>query len=226
MNAAINIKWEEARIQSHYEEHYFNDFQKAIGEFGGQANKFMFEEYVLPEETVLDFGCGGGFLLRNLNCREKIGVELNPVARDYCNNQTGIRCYQSLEQISNGSIDVAISSHCLEHAVNPFEIVSSLHKKLKRGGKIVIVVPLDNEGTHWIPGEVNNHLYSFSPMNLGNILQAVGFKEINAEPVLHKWVPGYKEISGIFGFKVFHKLSWLYGFIDRRCVQIKGVGRK
>src|SRR5882762_6850716 len=130
--------------RTHYGERYFNDFQREIGEFGGKANKFMFEKHVLPTDTVLDFGCGGGFLLNNLNCSEKIGVELNPVAREFCNYEMGIACYESLKDIPNASIDTVISSHCLEHTMNPHGIVTLLHEKLKQGGKIVIVVPLEN----------------------------------------------------------------------------------
>jgi SAM-dependent methyltransferase len=220
------MKREESRILAHYEEHYFNDFQKEIGEFGGKANKFMFEKHVLPTDAVLDFGCGGGFLLNNLRCSEKIGVELNPVAREYCNNQMGITCYETLEDVPNESMDVVISSHCLEHTINPLEIVSLLYEKLKNGGKIVIVVPLENYLYRWVPNDVNNHLYSFSPMNLGNILHAVGFKETKTEAVFHKWVPNYKVINRVFGFKMFHRLSWLYGNVNRRIVQVKGVGIK
>jgi SAM-dependent methyltransferase len=220
------LKRDEAIIRSHYGEHYFNDFQKEIGEFGGRANKFMFEKHILPSDTVLDFGCGGGFLLNNLNCSEKIGVELNPVARDFCNYKMGIACFETLDDIADESIDIVISSHCLEHTMNPIEIVSLLYEKLKSGGKIVIVVPLENYQYQWFPNDVNNHLFSFSPMNLGNILQAVGFKEIKIEPVFHKWAPKYKLIDRFFGFKMFHRLSWLYGNINRNLVQVKGVGIK
>src|SRR5260370_42501062 len=74
---------DETVILSHYDVHYFNDFQKKIGEFGGRANKFMFEKHVLAAGTVLDFGCGGGFLLNNPNCSEKIGVRVNPGTREF-----------------------------------------------------------------------------------------------------------------------------------------------
>lgn len=187
----------------------------------------MFEDHVLPFDSVLDFGCGGGFLLKNLACQEKVGVELNPVARAYCNDVTGIRCVESLEAIPNASVDVVISSHCLEHATNPVEIVSALHEKLRPGGRIVIVVPLDSYHYKWAPGNVNNHLYSFSPMNLGNILQSSGFINIHTEPIFHRWVPKYKSIVNIFGFGVFHQLSWIFGSLPNKlCVQVKGVATK
>src|SRR5688572_8897635 len=165
-------------IVEHYQASYFNNFQKRIGEFGGRANKFMFEDHIEPHHVVMDFGCGGGFLLDNLNCRQKIGIEINPVARDYCNAITGIKCFESLDSVTDRSIDVIISSHCLEHITNPYEIVSVLYRKLKNGGKIILVVPLDSYRHNWIKNDQNNHLYSFSPMNLGNILQGNGFINI------------------------------------------------
>ena len=221
------MKQEYSRIADHYEEKYFNDYQKEMGDFGGKANRFMFEKHISPQDTVLDFGCGGGFLLKNLHCRERIGVEINPVARAYCNNINEIQCFDSLEFLPDDSIDVAISSHCLEHTANPFEVVAGLFRKLKRQGKIVIVVPLESYRYAWAPDDVNNHLYSFSPMNLGNILQGVGFQDIKTEVVLHKWVPGYKKIDEVFGLNTFHRLSWLYGkYFNKRSVQVKGYGVK
>lgn len=33
--------------------------------------------YISKEDVVFDFGCGGGFLLKNIECKKKIGVEIN-----------------------------------------------------------------------------------------------------------------------------------------------------
>lgn len=44
---------------SNYDKKYF-DWQKTIGEFGGKANLFKFEDNIKNTDTVLDFGCGGG----------------------------------------------------------------------------------------------------------------------------------------------------------------------
>jgi SAM-dependent methyltransferase len=213
-------------IIDHYQEEYFTNYQKEYGEFGGLANKFMFEPHISDMDAVLDFGCGGGFLLNNLNCRDKTGVEINPVARDYCNQIHGIKCYESLEFIPAESIDVVISSHCLEHTTNPFELITLLFEKLKKTGKIVIVVPVESYRFKWKPKDVNNHLYSFSPMNLGNILQGAGFAEIKTEVILHKWIPGAKKITEMFGLNTFHHLSSLYGKLNKRSVQVKGYGVK
>ena len=61
-------------VSTHYDKKYF-DWQSSIGEFGGWANQTKFAEYISSNSRVLDFGCGGGYLLKNLECRAKAGVE-------------------------------------------------------------------------------------------------------------------------------------------------------
>jgi SAM-dependent methyltransferase len=221
MNAGLR------EIESHYQDDYFNNYQKLYGDFGGRVNKFLFQEHISAGDVVLDFGCGGGFLLRNLNCYERIGVEINPVARKYCQDVNGIKCFESLKFVPKESVDVVISSHCLEHTTNPYELVTMLFEKLKPNGRIVIVVPLDSYRYKWVPNDVNNHLYSFSPMNLGNMLQGAGFSEIKTEAVLHKWFPGFIKVEKLLGLRIFHQLSWLYGkYLNKHYVQVKGYGIK
>lgn len=210
--------------EKHYDDHYFNFHQRRIGEFGAKANMFKFKEYVHPDDTVMDFGCGGGYLLNNLDCKKKIGVEINQVAREVCQG-FGIECYESIEEIPDGSIDIIISNNCLEHTESPSQIVTALYNKLKIGGRVAIVVPCDRQYLKFIPNDINNHLYSFSPMNLGNILQNAGFSEIKVRSIFHKWVP-IPFLVKYFGFKIFHLASHIYGYLDRSYIQVHGAAIK
>ena len=65
----------------HYNSDYF-EWQRKIGMFGGRANSFKFNRSIRPYDTVVDFGCGGGFLLKNLNCLERLGIEVNEAAHE------------------------------------------------------------------------------------------------------------------------------------------------
>lgn len=190
--------------EMHYESEYFLKYQKPIGEFGGKANLFKFAKHINPNDTVLDFGCGGGFLLNNLMCKEKIGIELNDLPRQFCNDNFKIKCFKTLEEVPNESIDVIISNHCLEHTTSPYELIAQMNKKLKKNGKIILVVPLDNFQYKWKKNDVNYHLYSFSPMNLGNLLDAAGFNEISTSVIFHKWPISYNKIKNIIGWNFFH----------------------
>jgi SAM-dependent methyltransferase len=213
------------KVIEHYDEKYFNLYQKNIGMFGGKANLFKYQKFIKKSDIVLDFGCGGGFLLSNLVCDNKIGIEINEIARLHCIS-LGINCYKDIDLIDDNSIDVIISGHCLEHTLSPHYYIDKFYKKLKKGGRVIIVVPTDSYKIKYKPNDVNYHLYSFSPMNLGNLLNSVGFSEIKVETILHKWPPFYFQIQKYLGWKTFHILSLFYGYLRTNVVQIRAFGVK
>ncbi len=212
-------------VAKYYDQEYFDNYQKKIGLFGGKASLFKFQNYIKPEDIVLDFGCGGGFLLSNLSCKKKLGVEINELARKNA-LLLGIECYDNIDIIEDASIDVIISSHCLEHTTSPYDIIAKMYKKLKVGGTIIVVVPTDSFKVKYKPNNVDFHLYSFSPMNLGNLFHSCGFSNIQVKPLFHKWPPYYFIVQRYFGWKIFHAISYLYGYIRTNVVQIKVVALK
>ena len=123
----------EKKSVSNYDIEYFDRYQKKIGELGGVLNKFKFQKHILKSDSVLDFGCGGGFLLHNLECDTKVGVELNDIARNFCNQNFNFKCYKFLNEIPDDSINVVISNHCLEHTPNPDQLIEELYNKIRKG---------------------------------------------------------------------------------------------
>ena len=81
----------------YYDDTYFR-WQAPLGEFGGWANQTKFSEFVDADSTVLDFGCGGGFLLKNMRCGKRVGVELNPTAADTA-KKNGIEIWYSARAV-------------------------------------------------------------------------------------------------------------------------------
>jgi hypothetical protein len=62
-----------------YSEEYFL-WQSKVGKFGAWANKFKFVNSINPTDLVIDYGCGGGYLLDEMHKGPKIGIEPNEVA--------------------------------------------------------------------------------------------------------------------------------------------------
>ena len=112
------------RVSAHYGEDYF-DWQKEWGELAGWAASFKFKESISKDDAVIDFGCGGGFLLDGLECNRKIGIEPNPSAARSVES-FGIQHFHSpthaLELLGEGIADVIISNNALEHTLNPLQI--------------------------------------------------------------------------------------------------------
>lgn len=213
-------------MEEYYNDKYFDDYQKKIGEFGGKANLFKFKKFIKHDSKVLDFGCGGGFLLNNINCSYKVGIEINSVARNFCKSNFNINSYENISEVEDNNFDVIISNHALEHCERPDDILKKLFKKLKKGGKIIIVTPLDSLFFRFDIKDVNKHLYSFSPMNLGNLLVNAGFNNIKTGTIFHKWPPKYNIIQSFFGWNIFHFFSRIYGLINLYWTQTIGIAEK
>lgn len=202
-------------MDSLYGEKYFK-WQKQIGEFGGQANLFKFEKYINKKKDVLDFGCGGGYLLKNIHTDgKKIGIEINPAAREEA-IENGIKCYRDLQEIEDNSVDVIISNHALEHVEYPSDILREFKRVLRNDGFIVVVVPHESSKKVNMTDH-NMHLYTWSPQTLVNLFKVCDISVIGYESICHMWMPHYQKIQEKFGWKIFHKLCWLY-------CKIKGTG--
>lgn len=212
-------------INQHYNAGYFK-WQSTVGGFGGWANLPKFLPYVNSTDRVIDFGCGGGFLLKNLPCQDKIGIEVNLSARNQA-EVLGIKTKASSSEIEDNWADLIISNHALEHVACPLTEIKTLYSKLKPGGKIVFVVPSETIHYSYKPDDINHHLYTWSPMCLGNLFAEAGFKVIEVKPYTHQWPPHYMTIAKIFGGRVFHFVSKIYGyFFARRLKQIRIVAVK
>jgi SAM-dependent methyltransferase len=209
---------------SHYDGRYF-DWQASIGEFGGWANLSKFSAFVSPRSRVLDFGCGGGFLLKNLNCAKKVGVEVNPAAAETA-RRNGVEVFNRVLDVPGDYVDVIISNHALEHALQPLEELKALFGKLEPGGKIVFVVPCESISSGYVPNDVNHHLYSWSPMCLGNLFSEAGFSVLESRPYIHKWPPKYRMIARMGGRPLFDVACRIYGRIARSSFQVRLIAER
>ena len=210
--------------QKHYNKEYFS-WQSSIGEFGGWANLTKFNNYIKPNDSVLDFGCGGGYLLDNIVCAKKAGIEINNEAAQVA-KEKGIDVYTNVKDVPNDSFDVIISNHALEHVMNPLQELTDLFLKLKNGGKVVIVIPCETIKNDYRPDDKNHHLFSWGPMTLGNLLSEAGFQVMESKPYIHKWPPKYKSIARLGGRLLFEMACYLYGRIERTSYQVRAVGIK
>jgi SAM-dependent methyltransferase len=198
-------------MNEHYDDNYFK-WQKDIGAFGGWAELIKFENQITPNMNVIDFGCGGGFLLKSINCKDKIGIEINDIARKNIDD-FGIKSFKYVQDTPDNWADCIISNHALEHVPDPLNQILLLKEKVKKGGKIIFVVPYDS--FEYKPNDINYHFFSWSPMNLGNLFTEAGYKVIESKAFIHKWPPHYYKIAKLFGGKAFHRICRIYGYLKR-----------
>ncbi len=211
-------------ISNYYDDRYFAR-QRLRGEFAGWACLAEFESYISAEDDVLDFGCGGGYLLKNIRCRKRVGVEVNPSAAAVA-KENGVEVYARVEDVPNDYVDIIISNNALEHTLFPLRELKTLYAKLRNAGRVVLVVPCESIGYAYRAGDGNHHLYSWSPMCLGNLLAEAGFSVVESKPYIHKWPPKYRFIARIGGRRAFDIACRVYGRIERSWFQVRAVAEK
>jgi SAM-dependent methyltransferase len=188
-----------------------------------EARKFL--HFVKYTDRLLDFGCGNGSLLLSLPCGVRIGVEVNPHAREYCLSQ-GLEVYPTLDVISANSVDIVISNHALEHVPNPLLALQQMFRCLRPGGQLVLCLPFDDWRTQkaYRSKDINHHLYTWSPQLIGNLLSEVDFRVERCWVYTHAWPLHWKWLDHHLPVRIFDLIcgetAWRH---NRRQVLAKAV---
>jgi SAM-dependent methyltransferase len=191
----------ECDVSSHYlggsGELYFAS-QRQTGNLAAKWNLPIWQPHVGHEHSVLDFGCGGGYLLALLPARRRVGVEVNPAARQQA-EMLGMEVYRSIDEVPSEKFTRIISSHALEHVLAPLATLQGLSQLLQPTGRLLLLLPLDDwrAGTHrsFHQGCFDHHLYSWTPQNLGNLLVEAGYRPVKVEIIVDAMPPGARLIG-------------------------------
>lgn len=177
-------------MKSHYNEKYFQ-WQKKAGEYGADQDLWMYEPYITNSDVVLDFGCGGGYMLERLTCKEKYGVDINVIAQKEAKRKN-INVFRSIDAMPRElRFNTIISHHTLEHTGNPAEILKKLQKHLGKKGLLVCVVPIDDWRMQkkYSRNDINRHLYTWTPLLIGNLFAHCGYSIKNVDIITRAWLP-------------------------------------
>jgi len=210
-------------MRAYYDKAYF-EWQKSAGAFGGMVDLFKFESYISPDDSLIDFGCGGGFLLSRIVCERKAGIEPNQAARAQA-EQLGLRVYKEVEEVPDQFATIVVSNHALEHVEAPLDVLRRLVPKMQPGAKAVFVVPHESERKPYDPTDINQHLYTWTSQTLGNLFMAAGFSNVVVRSIRHMWPPFHRQIYAALGLRAFHFVCRMYALV-RGNYQLCGVAEK
>ncbi|PYL69969.1 MAG: transcriptional regulator [Verrucomicrobia bacterium] len=148
---------------------------------------------LLPRLTVADLGAGEGTLSQLLakNARKVIAIDNSPKMVEFGSKLAKKHGFKNLEYrlgdiedppIAKNSVDLAILSQALHHAIHPQRAIAAAHQILKRGGRLVILDLLSHRferarelyADHWL---------GFSEVELHQFLEKSGFREIEVSVV-------------------------------------------
>jgi len=148
---------------------------------------------LLPELTVADLGAGEGTLSQLLakNARKVVAIDNSPKMVEFGSQLAKRHGFKNLEYrlgdiedppISNSSVDLAILSQALHHAIHPQRAIGAAHRLLKRGGRLV-VLDLLNHRFERARELYADHWLGFSEVQLHQFLEKNAFREIEVSVV-------------------------------------------
>ena len=151
-----------------------------------------------------------------------VGYDISKFALNFCKKK-GIEVTNNIKSIKNDSIDVVFSCHVLEHLEAPFDSIELMRKKLKKGGKLILILPVEKYKKVSFEIDSNQHLYSWNFRTINNLLIKQGFKPIENK---YLWAAGYKKLLlfSRINFNLYNFLTKLTGvFFNTREMKIVAV---
>ncbi len=174
--------------------HYDSNYTDYLGQYSAltELRRTRYFRPHVPEGCdLLDFGCGPGDVVSGLPASRRCGVEISSTSREIA-NEKGIDVRASLEDFRGEKFDRIISSHALEHVVDPAQILVSIRELLAPGGRFIILLPInewsERRQRKWDPNDINQHLFTWTPLLLGNFLTVCGYRPISVTTV-HQCYP-------------------------------------
>ena len=161
-----------------------------------------------PRQVYADLGAGEGLISQLLAARAKkvIAVDHSPrmveVGRDLA-KRSGLKNLEyrqgDMEQppIRPGSVDVAILSQALHHAVHPPRALEAAWKILRPGGTLLVLDLVEHAF------EAAREMYAdvwlgFAPVELSRLMREAGFEGITVEVVAkEKEGPGFQTLLAV-----------------------------
>jgi SAM-dependent methyltransferase len=192
------------RVTTCYDQAYYA-WQRQSGELGAQLDSWKFRPFLNDQMRVLDFGCGGGFMLASLPARERWGVEINPAAALEAATRLD-RVVASVSDIPpDQRFDVIVSHHALEHVERPLDSLRELRPKLASGGKAIFIVPAESwyQHSNYDPNDINQHLYTWTPLLFGNLFTHAGYKVETVDILCHRLTPKALPVSRLLSRAVY-----------------------
>jgi len=203
---------------------FHKNFEFRYDKLTAASNAWIFQDFINSTDSVLNFWCGGGYLLDALACGDKFGIDASAKYRDHAQSTFGFRVAPNFDGFNN--LDVVISSHSLARMPHPLQTLNDAYKSLRDGGTLVLLVPCYSRKNKFTEFNFEQHLYSWSPNDIGNLVRRAGFTILAVERICHRIPPKGSLLLKYFGERAFHLMCGAYGWLFANQTQIRVVALK
>lgn len=150
---------------------------------------------VKPDSTVVDVGCGTGFLTQQAATRIQgrgriVGVDLSPSMLQTAKDNLGrLGLVRSVEfrigdaedlPLDDVFADAVVGNMILHHCPRPKRAISEMTRVLKQGGKLA-VADLEEHNERWLREEMADRWLGFEPSKVKKWFQDAGLEDVKVK---------------------------------------------
>jgi len=152
---------------------------------GSYLNKF-----VRAQDTVVDVGAGYCEFINNIECKNKIAIDLNEDVKRFANPDVRVinESCTAIKSLDKSSVDVVFMSNFLEHLPNKqlvLETMGEAHRILRSGGRIIILQP----NIRYLPGSYWDYFDHHTPLTERSLVEALQLLEFKIKVCHAKFLP-------------------------------------
>ena len=147
-------------------------------------------KFIKPQDTVVDVGAGYCEFINNIECENKIAIDLNEDVKRFANPDVRVinESCMAIQSLDKDSVDVVFMSNFLEHLPSKQQVLETLgesHRILRQGGRIIILQP----NIRFLPGSYWDYFDHHTPLTERSLVEALQLLEFKINVCHAKFLP-------------------------------------
>lgn len=168
----------------------FSGIEKSRDELWKVLTRYYFQQWVNPNDVVLDVGAGFCEFINNIQAKKKIAMDLNPATRQKAASDVTVVSQDVMKDwpVATGSVDVVFTSNFFEHLSGGKDLLlclKEIHRVLRPNGRLLAMGPNFRFcfKEYW---DFFDHSLALSDRSLAEALEISGFQ---TETVFPQFLP-------------------------------------
>ena len=168
----------------------FAGIEKSREEVWKVLTRHYFQQWVSPQDVVLDVGAGFCEFINNIQARNKFAVDLNPVTLQKAAGNVTVISQDVTRRwpVMPDSVDLVFSSNFFEHLPSKEDLqncLQEIHRVLRPNGRVLLMGPNIRfcSDVYW---DFFDHYLPLSDRSMAEALEISGFK---TEKVIAQFLP-------------------------------------